>query len=307
MQDPPTSDEAILPHQETKRIVQQLFSDRASIDAFQDADETTPAALPNNRNDQAIGGDYQNATDATLASQLGGRGSGDTLRDEKREGLIPGEKKGRYSGSSDTVGDENKHSRAQKDTPSEQNSNSFIGDVEKQEGGTTQTPQANRASIDSSRDLEKGETESKEHDKVNKVGEDKARAQWENNVVGWDGPNDPQKPHNWTKSKKYTTTVLYSSMTLCITFASSIFSTATMVTAKMFGVSNEVMTLGTSLFVLVSAHPQHYSHPKLTKTNRASLSVQLCGGMSSPAHVLCASRLGASRQRIRAPVLRSKG
>lgn len=251
MQDPPASDEATLPHQESKRIVQHLFQDRASIDTFQDADETTPAALPNNRNDRAIGGDYQHVTDATLASQLAEPGSGDTLRDEKREGLIPGEKKGRYSGSSDTVGDEEKHSRAQKD-------NSFIGDVEKQEGGTRQFPQANRASIDSSRDLEKGEIGSEEHDKVNKAGEDKAQAQWENNVVGWDGPNDPQKPHNWSKSKKYTTTVFYSSMTLCITFASSIFSTATMVTAKMYGVSNEVMTLGTSLFVLVSAHSQHH-------------------------------------------------
>lgn len=33
-------------------------------------------------------------------------------------------------------------------------------------------------------------------------------------------------------------------MTFCLTFASSVFSTATMVTAKLYGVSNEVMTLG---------------------------------------------------------------
>ena len=77
--------------------------------------------------------------------------------------------------------------------------------------------------------------------------------QWENNVVGWDGPNDPLNPQNWSKSKKYTTTVFYASMTFCITFASSVFSTATPVTAKLFGVSTEVMTLGTSLFVFVSA------------------------------------------------------
>ena len=261
MQDPPTSDEATLPHQESKRIVQHLFPQRASIEAFQDADETT--------------------SDATAASQSAERGSGDTLRDEKRETVIFGEKDGRDSGSSHTVGDEEKHSRAQKDTPLEQNGSHFIGDVEKQERGTTQsqTPQASRASIDSSRDLEKGETGSQEHAEINQGSDDKGRVQWENNVVGWDGPNDPQKPHNWTKSKKYTTTVLYSSMTLCITFASSIFSTATMVTAKMYGVSNEVMTLGTSLFVLVSAHSRHHSQPTLTKTKRASLSVQLCGGL----------------------------
>jgi len=52
------------------------------------------------------------------------------------------------------------------------------------------------------------------------------------------------------KKKKYTVTIFYASLTFCLTFASSIFSTATMVTAKLFGVSNEVMTLGTSLFVL---------------------------------------------------------
>ena len=78
--------------------------------------------------------------------------------------------------------------------------------------------------------------------------------QWENNVVGFDGPTDPMNPQNWPNSKKYTTTIFYSSMTFCCTFASSVFSTATEVTAKQYHVSNEVMTLGTSLFVLVSDH-----------------------------------------------------
>lgn len=39
-------------------------------------------------------------------------------------------------------------------------------------------------------------------------------------------------------------------ITFCITFASSVFSTATFVAAREFHVSTEVMTLGTSLFVL---------------------------------------------------------
>lgn len=38
--------------------------------------------------------------------------------------------------------------------------------------------------------------------------------------------------------------------TFCVTFASSVFSTATVPTAILFGVSEEVMVLGTSLFVL---------------------------------------------------------
>jgi len=39
-------------------------------------------------------------------------------------------------------------------------------------------------------------------------------------------------------------------MTVSVTFASSVFSTATRVTARKFHVSEEVMVLGTSLFVL---------------------------------------------------------
>ena len=73
----------------------------------------------------------------------------------------------------------------------------------------------------------------------------------ESNIVDWDGPDDPEKPMNWSNKKKWAATMILSSLTLTITFASSVFSTATMVTAKEFGTSNEVMTLGTSLFVLV--------------------------------------------------------
>ena len=91
------------------------------------------------------------------------------------------------------------------------------------------------------------------------------------NVVGWEGmvffllfyvrfnlteiyiigPDDPQNPQNWPKSKKYVVTVLYAILTFTLTFSSSIFSTATLATSKEFGVSTEVMTLGTSLIVLV--------------------------------------------------------
>lgn len=39
-------------------------------------------------------------------------------------------------------------------------------------------------------------------------------------------------------------------MTVCVTIASSIFSSATQTTAKVFDVAPEVMVLGTSLFVL---------------------------------------------------------
>ncbi len=255
MQDAKSSDDGILPHEESTRIIQDLFPHRASIDDFQDVGETMLGASANTENDQAVGGGYQHATDGTMGNQLAERGSGDTLRDERKGVPLLGKKMGGYSGSSDTVGDEERHDlRAHSDVPLGQSSSSSVGDVEKQNRSTTQATQAQRDSDDSTRDLEKGKTGPKEQDQVSQDGKDRKQAQWENNVVGWDGPNDPQNPHNWKKSKKYTVTVFYASLTFCITFASSIFSTATRVTAELYGVSNEVMTLGTSLFVLVSAH-----------------------------------------------------
>ncbi|KAI1763132.1 MFS general substrate transporter [Hypoxylon sp. FL1150] len=55
---------------------------------------------------------------------------------------------------------------------------------------------------------------------------------------------------NFPTWKKWAITFCMAFVTLVITFASSVFSTATLVTAKEFRVSTEVMTLGTSLFVL---------------------------------------------------------
>ncbi|EOD50786.1 mfs multidrug transporter [Neofusicoccum parvum] len=70
------------------------------------------------------------------------------------------------------------------------------------------------------------------------------------NLVEWNGSDDPGNPMNWPHWWKWTVTITLGMMTFCITFASSVFSTATVVTAEKFGVSTEVMTLGTSLFVL---------------------------------------------------------
>lgn len=69
-------------------------------------------------------------------------------------------------------------------------------------------------------------------------------------LIVWDGPNDPENPMNWPNGRKWLYTIVLGSTTFCVTFASSVFSTATAVTAEIFHVSLEVMTLGTSLFVL---------------------------------------------------------
>lgn len=71
------------------------------------------------------------------------------------------------------------------------------------------------------------------------------------NLVDWDGPSDPDNPQNWSVKKKWYITMMLSCLTFCITFSSSVFSQATVVTAEVYDVSTEVTTLATSLFVLV--------------------------------------------------------
>ena len=69
------------------------------------------------------------------------------------------------------------------------------------------------------------------------------------NLVDWNGHDDPENPQNFSRRRKWIITVIMSLMTMWVTFASSVFSTATEVTAKEFNVSSEVMILGTSLTV----------------------------------------------------------
>lgn len=73
------------------------------------------------------------------------------------------------------------------------------------------------------------------------------------NLVDWDGPDDPYNPQNFSRRRKWLITINMGLMAFCATFASSVFSSATVATSKQFGISQEVMTLGTSLFVLVRA------------------------------------------------------
>jgi MFS transporter, DHA1 family, multidrug resistance protein len=99
----------------------------------------------------------------------------------------------------------------------------------------------------SENDLEKGDSEEPSPEVQ---GDQTERPATDPNLIEWDGPDDPENPLNWPKSKKWITTCVLGSMTFCVTFASSVFSNATVPTALEFGVSTEVTTLGTSLFVL---------------------------------------------------------
>lgn len=70
------------------------------------------------------------------------------------------------------------------------------------------------------------------------------------NLVDWDGPDDNENPKNFAQWRKRMITATTGIMTFTVTSASSVFSIATDATSAEFGVSTEVMTLGTALFVL---------------------------------------------------------
>ncbi|KAI7273965.1 MFS general substrate transporter [Hortaea werneckii] len=71
----------------------------------------------------------------------------------------------------------------------------------------------------------------------------------ENNIVDFDGPNDPENPQNWPFWRKIWMTCIMAMLTFVISFGSSVFSATTTVYAERFGVSQEVMILGVTLYV----------------------------------------------------------
>lgn len=69
-------------------------------------------------------------------------------------------------------------------------------------------------------------------------------------IVEFTGPDDPLNPLNWSIRKRVFATIMLSLTTFVVTFASSVFSSALRVVAVEFDISDEVATLGTSLFVV---------------------------------------------------------
>lgn len=90
-----------------------------------------------------------------------------------------------------------------------------------------------------------------QHQRVNEISRNHVKEEKDSTLVDWDGPDDPENPQNWSTLRKWIITTNMGLTAFCATFASSIFSTATAATASKFNVSQEVMTLGTSVFVLV--------------------------------------------------------
>ena len=126
-----------------------------------------------------------------------------------------------------------------------------------QEHSNTENPRAgpdNHAKskqMEYERDLEKGDSQaSSEQSSTNGKPKKEETQKEDPNLIEFDGPNDPEHPQNYATWYKWLITSVYGTLTFAVTFASSIFSAATMTTSKEFGVSEEVMSLGTSLFVL---------------------------------------------------------
>jgi DHA1 family multidrug resistance protein-like MFS transporter len=69
-------------------------------------------------------------------------------------------------------------------------------------------------------------------------------------IVDWDGSEDPDNPQNWDSKYKWWIIMVLACMTFVVSFGSSVWSTATTVTAEEFGVSQEVMILGVTLYVV---------------------------------------------------------
>ncbi|WPH05002.1 MFS general substrate transporter [Acrodontium crateriforme] len=85
---------------------------------------------------------------------------------------------------------------------------------------------------------------------MNKGASTSLAAEYDLNIVTWDGPNDLDNPVNWSRSRKWASTLALGFTTFCVTFASSVFSSGTEAAAKEFGVSTEIMIFATALFVL---------------------------------------------------------
>ncbi|TKY86326.1 hypothetical protein EX895_005151 [Sporisorium graminicola] len=68
-------------------------------------------------------------------------------------------------------------------------------------------------------------------------------------LVDWDGPDDAANPLNWSTARKHCVTLTLSVSVIVVTFASSVFSSASNAVAKQFDVSSEVGKLRVTLIL----------------------------------------------------------
>ncbi|KKY39433.1 putative mfs multidrug transporter [Diaporthe ampelina] len=72
----------------------------------------------------------------------------------------------------------------------------------------------------------------------------------DDNIISWDGPDDPECPRNWPARRKALFVIVTSGMVTCVSFGSSVFAPAEHVFAEAFGVPLAVGQLGVALWIL---------------------------------------------------------
>ena len=68
--------------------------------------------------------------------------------------------------------------------------------------------------------------------------------------VSWEGPKDPQNPHNWTTSNRLRTTFILICIAFVVTASSSIDATIAMPAMKEFHVSQVAESLAVAIFLI---------------------------------------------------------
>ncbi|KAJ3549222.1 hypothetical protein NM208_g624 [Fusarium decemcellulare] len=68
-------------------------------------------------------------------------------------------------------------------------------------------------------------------------------------TVSFDGPEDPLHPYNWSRPKKIAFVAIVTAKIFAVSFASSIFGSASSVLTQEYDVSSVVVQLGVALFV----------------------------------------------------------
>ncbi|KAJ5122068.1 hypothetical protein N7448_003199 [Penicillium atrosanguineum] len=98
-------------------------------------------------------------------------------------------------------------------------------------------------------------------------------------VVDFDGPEDPEHPYNWSLSAKLFASILVCSGTFIVSFTSAVFAPGIDDASKEFGVSSEVGTLGTTLYVLgFSSGPLIWAPASELRGRKWPLTIAMLGG-----------------------------
>ncbi|KAF2769076.1 putative MFS multidrug transporter [Teratosphaeria nubilosa] len=111
-------------------------------------------------------------------------------------------------------------------------------------------------------------------------------------IVTWDGPDDPENPQNWPLKLKIWISICTGVLTWVVSFGSSVFSATTSVTAEEFGVSEEVMILSVTLYVVgFACGPLVWGPLSEIYGRRTPLMVGMAGFVIFQVPVACATNI----------------